>query len=123
MLVISLEKKYVHVRQRARNVHLKIYDMQEMYVHVTYRTNKWFLNFFWLIIYLYFCILARRLLTVRFIQTFFFHNHKILSIKMFCLFKDINFPLTKGFEFRMVTIFSLNYRYINIICILLLYTK
>ena len=40
MLVISLEKKYVHVRQRARNVHLKIYDMQEMYVHVTCRTNK-----------------------------------------------------------------------------------
>ena len=68
-------ENYVHVRNRARNVHVKIYDAHEMYVHVTYCTNKWFFNFAWLT-YLYFCILAHRFLTIHFIYTFFSYKYK-----------------------------------------------
>ena len=58
-------ENYLHVRKPARNVHLKIYNTREMYVYVTYRTKKLFLNFVWLI-YLYYCILAHPLFTDKF---------------------------------------------------------
>ena len=49
-------------------------------MHVTYRTNKWFLNFVGLM-YVYFFILAYPLFTVRFIQTFFSQIQKNRPLK------------------------------------------
>ena len=88
------------ILKRARNVHEKIYDAQEMYVHITYHTND-FLNFIWSI-YLYFLHFSIPFVYYFFIRTIFFMNKKILPIKMFGLSKDIPFFLL---------IFSLKYRY------------
>ena len=67
--------KLQEVPKWARNMHIKIYDANKIYVHITYQASKWFLNFLWLL-YLYFCISAYWFLPVQFIQTSFFKNKK-----------------------------------------------
>ena len=117
-------ENYVQVRERVRNVHFKIHDAHENYVHVTYPTNKWFLNFVWLIMYLYFCILVYRLFTVCFIKSFFLRRYKNISHEnMFGLCKDIKCSLWRVLNFRMVTIFSSNCRYIFLIYVWFLCIK
>ena len=62
------------------------------------------------------------LFTFGFIQSFIFTNTKIFPIKIFDLFKNIQFFLSKKFMFQMVTILRLYYGYI-IICVLLFYIE
>ena len=121
-------KNYVHVRKRAhkvlkrvRNVHVKIYGAHKTYVDVTYRTNKWFLNFVWLI-YLHFWNLAQLtlLFKVYFIQNFFSST----KTQTYCPLRFAWFvQFSKLCKLRIVTIFSLNYHEIVIICVLLLCIK
>ena len=74
-------ENYMHVCKHGLNVHRKIYNVYKTYVHITYWTNKWFLNFVWLIIYLYFCILVYPLFTIQFVQAFFSHIQKYCPLK------------------------------------------
>ena len=96
----------MHVRKRARNLHVKIYDEHQMYMFATYRTSKWFSSFV-SSIHLYFYILAYRLLTVQIIQTFLHENKIVVPWNMFVLSKDIQIFLSKVFKIRIVTLLKL----------------
>ena len=111
----------VHVCNRARNVHLNIYDAHKMYVYVTCM-NKLFLNFVWLI-YLCFSILAYRLFTLRLYKPAFFRNTKLLSIKICSLCSRILHFSYQKFKFRMVAISSFNYCWNNSYVIILCFTS
>lgn len=110
----------------ARNVHVKIYDVHKTYVHITYWTNKWFLNFSLInniLIFLHFSIC---IIYCSFCESPFFTHTKILSIKtclvcprIFSLSTNILFFLLKVFKICMVIIFCFNYHYIFIIFVLL----
>ena len=108
----------MYVRKRGCNVHVKIYDTHEMYVHVTSYEQ---MSFEFLLVSIpVFLHCSISFVYCWFYSNLFPTNTKILSLKKICLVCPMifSFSFRKCLKFRAVSIFLLNYQYIIIICVL-----
>ena len=122
-ILLQAWENYVHVRKRKRNVDLKIYEAHEMFVHVTWRKNKLKNCLINIPIFLYFCMLAYRLITDHFIQTFFSQIQIYCPLKYVWFVQEYSVFLIESVKFEMLAIFRFNYRCITIIWVLFAYVK
>ena len=110
-ILLQAWENYVHVRKRKRNVDLKIYEAHEMFVHVTWRKNKLKNCLINIPIFLYFCMLAYRLITDHFIQTFFSQIQIYCPLKYVWFVQEYSVFLIESVKFEMLAIFRFNYRW------------